>query len=45
MEEGKNKPPQDPEKSHGLTNIMRMIILLAVLVGAWFLLDKLISGK
>jgi hypothetical protein len=45
MEEGRNKTPQDAEKSHGLANIVRMIILFAVLVGAWFLLDRLISGK
>ncbi len=37
--------PQDSEKSHGLPNIMKMIILVAVLVGAWFLLDRLINGK
>jgi hypothetical protein len=37
--------PQDPETSHGLLNIMKMLILIAILVGAWFLLDWLISGK
>jgi hypothetical protein len=37
--------PQDPEKGRGFLNIMKMIILVAVLVGAWFLLDWLISGK
>jgi hypothetical protein len=37
--------PQDPEKSHGLLNILKMIILIAGLAGAWFLLDWLISGK
>jgi flagellar basal body-associated protein FliL len=36
---------QDPEKSHGLLNILKMIILVLMLVGAWFLLDWLISGK
>ena len=37
--------PQDPEKSHGLRNIMNMIILIAGLVGAWFLMDWLMNGK
>jgi len=37
--------PQDPEESHGLMNILKMIILIAGLVGAWFLLDWLINGK
>jgi len=37
--------PQDPEKGHGLQNILKLILLVAVLVGAWFLLDWLISGK
>jgi hypothetical protein len=37
--------PQDPEKSHGLQNIIKTIILVLALVGAWFLLDWLISGK
>jgi hypothetical protein len=37
--------PQDPEKSHGLQHILKLILLVAVLVGAWFLLDWLISGK
>ncbi len=36
---------QDPERSRGLLNILKVIILIAVLVGAWFLLDWLISGK
>jgi hypothetical protein len=37
--------PQDPEASHGYQNILKMVILIAVLVGAWILLDWLISGK
>jgi hypothetical protein len=37
--------PQDLEKSHGLSNILRLIILVAGLAGAWFLLDWLINGK
>lgn len=37
--------PQSPEKSHGLLNILKLIFLIAVLVGAWFLLDWLINGK
>lgn len=43
-----NKTPsdsQDPEKSHGFLNILKLVFLVAVLVGAWFLLDWLISGK
>jgi flagellar basal body-associated protein FliL len=36
---------QDSEKSHGILNILKMIILVLILVGAWFLLDWLISGK
>ncbi len=36
---------QEPEKSQGLQNIMKWIFLLAVLTGAWFLLDWLINGK
>jgi len=36
---------QDPEKSHGLLNILKIIILVLVLVGAWYLLDWLINGK
>jgi hypothetical protein len=47
MEKDKQTPsePQEPEKSHGLSNILRIIILVAGLVGAWFLLDWLINGK
>jgi hypothetical protein len=45
MEEGKNTTPEGAEKSHGLSNILRMIILVAVLAGAWFLLDWLINGR
>jgi hypothetical protein len=37
--------PQDPQESQGLSNILRLIILVALLVGAWFLLDWLINGK
>jgi hypothetical protein len=33
------------EKSHGFLNILKMIILISILVGAWFLLDWLINGK
>jgi hypothetical protein len=36
---------QDPERSRGLLNILKVIILIAVLVGAWFLLDWLINGR
>jgi hypothetical protein len=45
----KNKQPQSeppgPEKSQGLMNLLRLIFLVAVLAGAWFLLDWLINGK
>ena len=37
--------PQYPARSHGLLNILKMIILALILVGAWFLLDWLINGK
>ena len=37
--------PPDSETSHGYQNILKMVILIAVLVGAWILLDWLISGK
>jgi len=37
--------PQYPAKSHGLLNILKIIILALILVGAWFLLDWLINGK
>jgi hypothetical protein len=37
--------PPDPEKSSGFQNIMRMIILIAGLAGAWFLLEWLMGGK
>ncbi len=36
---------QDPEKSRALENVLKLILLAAVLIGAWFLLDRLISGK
>ncbi len=37
--------PQEPEKGHGLENILKVVLLVAILVGAWFLLDRLITGK
>jgi len=37
--------PQDPEKDPGLRNILKLIFLAAVLIAAWFLLDRLIFGK
>jgi len=46
--EKKNHTPPDPpnlEESHGYQNILKMVILIAVLVGAWILLVWLISGK
>jgi hypothetical protein len=39
------KESRDPEKSQGLMNLLKLIILVAVLAGAWFLLDWLINGK
>jgi hypothetical protein len=36
---------QDAEKGHGLRNILKIIFLVSVLAGAWFLLDRLINGK
>ena len=36
---------QGTEKSHGLLNVLKMIILVLILIGAWFLLDWLINGK
>ena len=46
MEKENQTPPepQDDEKSHGLLNILKLIFLVVVLVGAWFLLDWLING-
>ena len=36
---------QNPEKNPGYRNVLKLIILIVVLVGAWFLLDRLINGK
>ncbi|MGE5173508.1 MAG: hypothetical protein ACM3MD_06740 [Betaproteobacteria bacterium] len=44
----KSKTPSEPQgsaKSQGLPNILKLIFLAAVLIGAWFVLDWLISGK
>ena len=47
--EKNNRTPSDPqdseEQGHGLLNILKMLIFVAILVGAWFLLDRLINGK
>jgi hypothetical protein len=40
-----SQEPKDQEESHGLMNILKLIFLIAVLVGAWFLLDHLMSGN
>jgi len=47
MEKNSQTPsdPHDSEKDHGLLNILKMVIFVAILVGAWFLLDRLINGK
>jgi hypothetical protein len=37
--------PQNPEKDPGYRNVLKLIILIVVLVGAWYLLDWLINGK
>jgi hypothetical protein len=46
---GKNKQgqsdPQDSEQDPGFRNVWKLLILVAVLVGAWFLLDWMINGK
>jgi hypothetical protein len=40
----KTIPPEHPEKDPGFRNIAQWILLIAVLVGAWFLLDWLMNG-
>ncbi len=47
MEQKSQTPsePQGSEKSQGLLNILKLIFLAAVLIGAWFVLDWLINGK
>jgi hypothetical protein len=37
--------PQDPGEGHGLANVLKLILLVSILAGAWFLLDRLINGK
>jgi hypothetical protein len=41
----KTQPDTQDDKRHGLRNILKIIFLVSVLVGAWFLLDRLINGK
>ncbi|HET7317877.1 MAG TPA: hypothetical protein VFK23_01955 [Nitrospirota bacterium] len=36
---------QKPEKDPGYRNVLKLIILIVVLVGAWYLLEWLINGK
>jgi hypothetical protein len=36
---------QEPEKDPGFRNIAMWIFLIAVLIGAWLLLDWLINGR
>jgi hypothetical protein len=36
---------QNPEKDPGYRNVLKLIILIVVLVGAWFMLERLINGK
>jgi hypothetical protein len=47
MEKNKNTSPDppNPEQDPGLRNIAKWLFLIAVLTGAWFLLDWLINGK
>jgi len=37
--------PHDPEKSRGLRNVLDVILLLAGLAAAWFLLEWLMGRK
>lgn len=36
---------QKPEKDPGFRNIAKWLLLVAILAGAWFVLDWLINGK
>lgn len=47
MEENKqtSSHAQKPEKDPGYRNVLKLIILIVVLVGAWYLLEWLIDGK
>jgi len=36
---------QEPEQDPGYRNILKLILLAAILVGSWFLLDWLMNGK
>ncbi|HSB34540.1 MAG TPA: hypothetical protein VLG39_08805 [Nitrospirota bacterium] len=36
---------QKTEKDPGYRNVLKLIILIVVLVGAWYLLEWLINGK
>jgi hypothetical protein len=40
-----NDDTGSPEQSRGLFNVLKLLFLVAVLIGAWFLLDWLINGK
>ena len=37
--------PHEPEKDPGYRNILKMILLAAILVGSWFLLEWLMNGR
>ena len=47
MEKNSQTPSdsQNPEKDPGYRNVLKLIILIVGLVGAWYLLDWLINGK
>jgi hypothetical protein len=36
---------QNPEKDPGCRNVLKLIILIVILAGAWYLLEWLINGK
>ncbi len=38
-------PPNEQPESQGLVNVLKLILLVAILVGAWFLLDRMIGNK
>ncbi|HEX9113565.1 MAG TPA: hypothetical protein VF888_04380 [Nitrospirota bacterium] len=47
MEENKQtaSDSQKPEKDPGYRNVLKLIILIVVLIGSWYLLEWLINGK
>ena len=46
MNQGGNKKPGKPEEQgSAFVNIGKIIFLIAALVAAWFILEKLMGGK